>query len=155
MRKEDIMRNKELHSEHSVAPFQRDFDRLFDLRNWPMLRPEKDDSSFADWRPAVDVEDRDKDYLVRADLPGVEPDDIEVTLQDGLLTIRGARNDERSDTGPGHYSFERSSGSFLRQLALPDAADSDSVRARCKKGVLEVRVPKSEARKARKIAIES
>ncbi len=148
------MRTRPNRPTGALAPLQTDLARLFDLRDWPMNLLDEE-PMIADWRPAVDVDERDREYIVRADLPGVEPKDIEITLDDGLLTLRGERREEHRETDNGKQRVECFTGSFYRRLTLPDAADSDAVSARFDKGVLEITVPKSEKKKARRIAIQS
>ena len=105
------------------------------------------------WIPAMDlVEERDH-YVLRADLPGVSEDDVKVELEDNVLTISGERKSEHEQRKEGYYRVERASGAFSRSLALPEGIDPDSIQARFEKGVLEVRVPKPEERKPRRVEI--
>ena len=148
------MRTRSNRPTGALAPLHTDLARLFDLRNWPMDLFD-DQPMIADWRPAVDVDEQDGRYEIRADLPGIEPGDVVVTLDDGVLTLRGERREEREETDEGSRRVERFTGSFYRRLTLPDAGDADAVEARFDKGVLTITIPKSEKRKARRITIES
>jgi HSP20 family protein len=105
------------------------------------------------WVPAMDVVETDEDFVLRADLPGLSESDVNVELEDNVLTISGERKAEREERKEGYYRVERASGTFSRSLTLPDGVDPDAVRASFDKGVLEVRVPKPEERKPRKVAI--
>jgi HSP20 family protein len=105
------------------------------------------------WIPAMDlVEDGDY-YVLRADLPGLREDQVNVELEDNVLTISGERKSEHEERKQGFYRLERASGAFSRSLTLPEAIDPESIQARFDKGVLEVRVPKPELRKPRRVAI--
>ncbi|TMM18839.1 MAG: Hsp20/alpha crystallin family protein [Actinobacteria bacterium] len=105
------------------------------------------------WIPAMDLIEEDDRYVLRADLPGVREDEVHVELEDNVLTISGERKSEHEERKEGLYRLERASGSFSRSLTLPEGIDPDSIQARSDKGVLEVRVPKREQRKPRRVAI--
>jgi HSP20 family protein len=128
--------------------------QFLDRPRW--LRESLSDEAFfdEDWMPAVDVEEEDKAYMIKADLPGVSPENVEVTLERGVLTIRGERKSERKEKRDNYHRIERFSGSFLRRFSLPDAADSDGVEADLKNGVLQVRIPKQEKAISRRIEIK-
>ena len=101
----------------------------------------------------MDLTEEDDRYVLRADLPGVREDEVHVELEDNVLTISGERKSEHEERKEGLYRLERASGSFSRSLTLPEGIDPDSIQARFDKGVLEVRVPKPEQRKPRRVAI--
>jgi len=106
------------------------------------------------WLPAVDIkEDADK-FVVRADLPGVDANDIDVSLENGVLSISGKRESKVEDEKDGYCRVECSYGEFRRQFTLPDTADADKVTAKSDKGVLEISIGKSEARKPKRIAVK-
>ena len=105
------------------------------------------------WIPAMDLVEEGDHYVLRADLPGLNEDDVKVELEDNVLTISGERRSEHEDKKEGYYRIERASGSFSRSLTLPEGVDSDSVHANFDKGVLEVSIPKPEQRKPRRVAI--
>ncbi len=94
----------------------------------------------AGWVPAVDVLSEDGDLLIRAELPGLEREDVDITLQDNVLTISGEREAEREEERGGYYIRERRSGSFRRSMTLPEGTDESKISARFEDGVLEVRV---------------
>ena len=105
------------------------------------------------WTPAVDVVEDESDYVLRADLPGLTEQDVNIELENDVLTISGERKSEHEERKAGYYRIERSSGSFRRALRLPEGVDPEAVKATFQHGVLEVRVPKPEQRKPRKVAI--
>jgi HSP20 family protein len=105
------------------------------------------------WIPAMDLVEQDEHYVLRADLPGLSEDDVHVELEDNVLTVSGERKSEHEERKEGFHRVERASGSFSRSLTLPEGIDPDSIKASFDKGVLEVRVPKPEQRKPRRVAI--
>ena len=112
-------------------------------------------AELAEWAPAVDVLQRDGDLVVRAELPGVSPEDVDITLQNRVLTISGQRREEQEEQRGGYYVRERRSGSFSRSMTLPEGVDEDSIRARYENGVLEVTIAGAAAvREPRRIQVE-
>jgi HSP20 family protein len=105
------------------------------------------------WLPAMDLVETDEDFLLHADLPGLSESDVNIELEDNILTISGERKAEHEDKTQGYYRVERASGSFSRSLTLPEGVDPGAIKASFDKGVLEVRIPKPEERKPRKVAI--
>jgi HSP20 family protein len=105
------------------------------------------------WLPAMDLVETDDHFVLRADLPGLAEDDVDVTLENDVLTVSGQRKAETETREKGYYRVERASGSFRRSLSLPEGVDPDAIEANFDKGVLEVRIPKPEQRKPRKVAI--
>lgn len=105
------------------------------------------------WHPPMDLVETDGFFVLRADLPGVDENDVKVELEDNVLTISGERRHEQEVKNGGYYRIERASGTFARTLTLPDGVDGDAVQATFDKGVLEVRIPKPAERKPRRVAI--
>jgi HSP20 family protein len=105
------------------------------------------------WIPAMDLVETEEHFVLRADLPGMSEDDIELSLEDNVLTLSGERKAEHEEQGEGFYRVERAAGRFSRSLTLPDGVDGDGIAATFDKGVLEVRIPKPEQRKPRKLQI--
>ena len=105
------------------------------------------------WIPAMDLVERDGEYVLRADLPGVDEKDVNVELDDNVLTISGERRSEHEQRKQGYYRVERASGRFSRSLTVPEGVDPQSIRANFENGVLDVRIPKPEERKPLKVAI--
>ncbi len=132
---------------------QSEINRLFESR----LGPGGEDSSTvvtSHWMPAVDIREEADRFVLYADVPGVDPKDIEVTMENGVLTIRGERKLEAEEEREGYKRMERSRGTFYRRFSLPDSADPERVSARGKNGVLEVTIPKHERVQPRKISVE-
>jgi len=107
------------------------------------------------WLPAVDMMERKDEIVVRADLPGLQEKDIEVSVQDGMLTLRGERKEEREEKDEDYYCCERVAGKFFRTLALPAGVDAEHVKATFKNGVLEVHIPRTKEAKAKRIEIKA
>ncbi len=105
------------------------------------------------WIPAMDLVETDDHFVLRTDLPGLAEDDVNIELEDNVLTISGERKTEHEERNEGYYRVERASGRFSRSLTLPEGVDADGIEASFDNGVLEVRVPKPEERKPRKVAI--
>ena len=106
------------------------------------------------WMPAMDLLETEDHFVLRADLPGMSESDVNVELEDNVLTISGERRHEQEVKKGGYYRIERASGNFARTLTLPDGVDADAVQASFDKGVLEVRIPKPEQSKPRKVSIQ-
>ena len=111
--------------------------------------------STAEWAPAVDIKEEDNQFVLLADIPGVKPEDIEVHMDAGVLTVKGEKESVTKTEKDGYKRVERSSGSFYRRFNLPDSADGDAINAKCKHGVLEITIPKREAVKPKKINVTS
>jgi HSP20 family protein len=105
------------------------------------------------WIPAMDLVETNEDFVLRADLPGLSEGDVNIELEDNVLTVSGERKSEHEERKEGYYRVERASGSFSRSLTLPEGVDPEAVKASFDRGVLEVRIPKPEAKKPRKVAI--
>ena len=100
--------------------------------------------STADWAPLVDIAEDDKEFLVKAELPGLKKEEIKVTVDDGVMTISGERKVEKEGKTKRYHRVERAYGKFERSFTLPDKADGRSIKAEFKDGVLQVHLPKSE-----------
>ncbi len=109
--------------------------------------------ALADWAPSVDISETDTAYLVKAEIPGVKKEDVKVTIQDGMLTIRGERKQEKEEKGKKFHRIERSYGSFVRSFRVPDDADENSVKAEFKDGMLNVTLAKSDKAKPKSIEV--
>lgn len=106
------------------------------------------------WIPAMDLVEDEEHYVLRADLPGMSEDNVNIELDGNVLTISGERQEESKSEHEGYHRMERSKGSFSRSLTLPEGIDADAISASFEKGVLEVRIPKPEERKPRRVAID-
>jgi len=108
------------------------------------------------WMPAVDIKEEGERFVICADVPGVDPKNIDVTMENGMLTIKGERKLETKEEGDnGYRRVERLHGSFYRRFSLPDTADADKISAKGKNGVLEVVIPKKEAVQPKRITVAS
>jgi HSP20 family protein len=105
------------------------------------------------WVPAMDLVETEDRYVLRADLPGLSEGDINIEVENNVLTVSGERKSEHQDEGEGYYRVERAFGTFSRSLTLPEGVDPDAVEASFDKGVLEVRIPKPEETKPRRVEV--
>ena len=121
-----------------MSRLQRDLDRLIGANGTGT----EEQQTVADWVPPVDIREETSQFVLHADLPGIEAKDIDITLEKGVLTIRGHRKLETRDEKNGFRRVERVSGEFYRRFTLPDTADSQAVKAKFANGVLEVAIPK-------------
>lgn len=106
------------------------------------------------WMPAMDLIEAHEHYVLRADLPGMGEDDVRIELEGDRLTIAGERKAEHTERKDGYVRVERSFGTFQRTVALPEGVDADAITATFDRGVLEVRIPKPEQRRPRRVAIQ-
>jgi HSP20 family protein len=107
------------------------------------------------WAPDVDIKETDKEILIKADLPGMKMEDIDVSVDEGQLIIKGERKEEKEEKDKNYIRVERSYGSFYRSFDIGAPVKSEQVKATYKNGVLEITLPKAEAKKPKKIAIRS
>jgi HSP20 family protein len=105
------------------------------------------------WMPAMDLVETEDHFVLRADLPGLSEEDVNIEVEDRVLTLSGERKAEHESTKDGYHRVERAFGSFSRSLTLPEGVDPESVAASFDRGVLEIKIPKPEQRKPRKISI--
>jgi len=127
-------------------------DRLFNEARRAEQQPE-DEPLRASWLPAVDVHENENEITLRAELPGMKEDDIELTIDRGRLTVQGEKRLEKEDTDGEYRRIEASYGSFYRSFPLPDTVDPDNINARFEHGVLHVTLPKVEAAKPKRISL--
>jgi HSP20 family protein len=105
------------------------------------------------WMPAMDLVETKDQFVLRADLPGLAEGDVNIEVEDNVLTVSGERKAEHETTKEGYHRVERAFGSFSRSLTLPEGVDAEAVSASFDRGVLEITIPKPEQRKPRKISI--
>jgi len=135
---------------NAMDQLRKEMDRLFDTG----ANQGNSNVVTSDWSPAVDVKETDTAFVIAADIPGVDPKDIDVHMENGLLTIKGQRESEKKEEREGYKRIERSYGSFYRRFSLPDTANADKINAKSKNGVLEVTIPKHDKVQPRKIAVQ-
>ena len=117
--------------------------------------PENDDDSYGSWAPAVDIFEKDDDLVIRAEIPGVNKDDIDINVESNTLSIRGERKREEEYEEDRAYKMERVFGSFVRTFRLPRTVDSSRISANYTNGVLELQLPKADEAKPRRIEIKA
>ena len=105
------------------------------------------------WMPPMDLVETDAHFILRADLPGLSQDEVTIEVEDRVLTLSGERTPEHESAEEGYHRIERAFGAFARSLTLPDGVDPEAVAAHFDRGVLEIRIPKPEERKPRKVTI--
>ena len=134
-----------------VDLLHRDLDRLAQHRDLP----ESDGSAVADWVPAVDIIEEKNRFVLRADVPGVNPENIDVSMDNGVLSVSGKRLAIAPDDDTGVQRIERATGRFLRRFTLPETVDAEAIAAKCSNGILEVTIPKAPEIQARRITVEA
>jgi HSP20 family protein len=135
-----------------LGTLQNEMNRLFNTV-FDTPAPAGNGNTMRRWVPAMDLVEAGDHYVLRADLPGMGEDDVKIEFEDGTLTVSGERKAEHEDRAEGFYRVERAFGSFARTLTLPKGVDAEAVTASFDRGVLEVRIPKPEQRKPRRIEI--
>jgi HSP20 family protein len=124
-----------------------------DMLNWLPARVRRAESANV-YEPRIDVRENAKEFLVQAEIPGLDKDDFELSVEGNTLTLRGEKRREKVQEGEQYYRCERGYGAFVRTLTLGEEIDRDHIKAEYKKGVLNIYLPKSEKVKPREIAIE-
>jgi len=142
-----IKRNN--NKEYGLDTFRRNVDKLFD--DFFFLTPT---SLFKnDWEPTVDVEEDDKSIRVKAEIPGIDEKDLDVKIENNILTLSGEKKEERKEEKKNYIFSERKFGSFSRSISLPEGIKTDKIKATFKKGLLNIEIPKEEVKESKKIAI--
>jgi HSP20 family protein len=122
------------------------------LATWPL--GEREALSMADWTPSCNVSETPEEYRVEAELPGVKQEDMELNVEDRVLTLRGERREEKEEKGKKFHRMESSYGSFMRSFTLPDDADEEKVDADYKDGLLTVRIPRTTPKESRARSVD-
>jgi HSP20 family protein len=120
----------------------------------PRMTTETDGAFFGDWAPAMDVQETDKEYLIKADLPEVRKEEVKVGIEDGILSVEGERKQEKEEKGKKFHRVERAYGKFVRRMTVPRDVDATKVAAEFKDGVLNVHLPKSAEAKPKMIDVK-
>ena len=146
-----VGRPAEKDDDHPFYSLQRQMNRLFDdfFAGFDAAPKALAGSGFGAFSPSVDVKESDKEFTIRAELPGVNEKDIEVTVTPDAVTIKGEKKEEVEDKGKNYYYMERSYGAFNRVIPLAVETDADKAQADFKNGVLKITVPKAASAKAR------
>jgi HSP20 family protein len=132
--------------------FQREMDQLMQRF---FGETSETSNSLITWAPRVDVEEDDKQFIVKADLPGVEAKDVEVSVIDNVLVLRGHRKEQREEKNKNYHRVERFEGQFHREIALPRGIDADHIQAKSSQGVLTVTIPKKPEIQPKKITVQA
>lgn len=135
-----------------LASLRESMDKLFE--DFFTHRPGPRTPSVAVWQPAVEVFDTDHDIVVRAELPGIDPKDVEITVTADVLTIKGQAKQMEEERGKNYFRRELRYGAFSRSLALPGGVQGDQAKATYRNGILEIRVPKSEKAKPKTVKVD-
>jgi HSP20 family protein len=107
-----------------------------------------------DWSPRVDISETDKEFVIKAEIPEVNKEDVNVSVDNGVLSIRGERKQEKEGKGKKHHRVERFYGCFARSFVLPDNIDEEKIKAKFKDGMLHLRLPKTEEAKPKSVEIK-
>src|SRR3954453_2067724 len=135
------------------STLQNEMNRLFNTV-FDSPAPAGNGGTMRRWLPAMDLVEIDDHFVLRADLPGLGEEDVNIELEERVLTVSGERKAQHEDKTEGFYRLERATGAFSRSLTLPEGVDADAITATFDKGVLEIRIPKPEETKPRKVAIK-
>ena len=154
-------RNKKQYNEREVAPqissLRGEMDKLFERflgDRFPALNGDGW-GSFGSFTPSLDVSETEKEILVRLEIPGVDPKDLDISLSGNILTVAGEKKEEKEDKGRDFYHSERRFGSFRRSVELPDTADLESIHAEHTAGVLKIHIAKTAESTPKKIAVQT
>lgn len=137
----------------NLAELQKTINRLYD----PTLNEQDGGLSTllsSDWVPTIDVKDAGSHYLITADIPGVDPKNVDVSIDNGILTIQGHKETKTKQEGKNYVRVERTKGSFYRSISLPEAVESPKISAKTKNGVLEIIAPKNKNGTRKKIKVK-
>ena len=135
----------------TVLDFDTDVDRLFDgFFDRSLFRIPAEDRK---WNPAVDIRETENEYTVLAELPGLDKDNVKISYEDGIVTLRGEKKLEKEDKRKNYHRVERSYGTFERSFRLPASVEVDKIKASFKDGVLNLQLPKTENAKPKEIPI--
>lgn len=145
----------------NLARYEYKVPSIFDYINrfvgWDSSEVSPNDGSFVEtstWKPYVDIKEESNRFLIRADVPGVDPKDVEINMENSILSIKGARTTFNKEEKDGYTRVERLQGQFYRRFTLPDTADAAKIHARSKNGVIEIEIPKKEKALLKKIIIK-
>jgi HSP20 family protein len=147
------MNNLKLNRNELLTDLSRNFDRfLSSIDDFTIFS--NSDLTTNKWIPKIDVKELDNQYKIYADVPGIDPNAIEVNVENGILTIKGNVESEQKEDKNNYLRVERTMGSFIRQMSLPGSIDEKNIKAKSKNGVLEINLPKTEKSAAQRIPVE-
>ncbi len=139
---------------NTAGSLQKEFKQVLD-HYFGEETSDQSDVVTSQWTPRVDIREENDGFVIFADIPGVDPKDIEVSMDNGILSIRGERRNESRNENDKYTRVERMHGVFYRRFALPDSANAEGVSAKGRHGVLEIRIPKKPESTPRRINIEA
>lgn len=129
------------------------FDRYTKAVGWPQ-RGGQELTAAGDWSPRVDIAETDKEFIIKAEIPEVKKQDVKVTVESGVLTVRGERRQEKEEKEKKFHKIERYYGSFTRKFTLPDNVDETKIEALFKDGMLNLHIPKATEAMSKKIEVK-
>ena len=138
---------------HPVRGMENLFDQYAKSLSWPQLG-NQEIMTTGDWTPRVDISETDKEFLIKAEIPEVNKEDVKVTVDNGVLTIRGERKQEKEEKNKKFHRIERFFGSFARSFTLPENADEEKIEALFKDGILNLQIPKLSEKKPKGIDVK-
>lgn len=147
----DIITRDPYHPWRAIDRLHRDAGAFWRPFHWPTA-PARNS---AGWVPAVDIEEEAERFVIRADVPGIDAEDLEITITEGLLTLRGKREAHRQANEAGRRRTERLSGGFARSFSLPETADPSRIDAVCHNGVLQITIAKQRQAEPRRIEVKA
>jgi HSP20 family protein len=131
--------------------FRREMEDLFDRF---VAEPPTNGQAITAWAPRVDIEETERELVVKADLPGVDPKDVDIQVVENVLTLRGGREEKKEEKRKNYHRMERFSGQFYRAIGLPAGADADKVTATTANGTVIITIPKKPEAQPKKIAVQ-
>lgn len=150
-----VRASRDQEADHPFYSLQREMNRMFDnfFRGFDAASPTPYENAWGGFSPSVDVRENDKEVTIKAELPGVDEKDVEVTVTNDSVTIRGEKKEEKEDKDKNYYYMERTYGSFHRVIPLAAEVESNKAEARFKNGVMEIKIPKNQVRQYKGIKI--
>jgi HSP20 family protein len=136
-----------------LEPFRQEMENVFERFFGEPF--EEGTTAIRNWTPRVDIEETDKEILIKADIPGVDSKDVEISFADGSLILKGEKKEEREEKKKSYHSVERFVGKFYREVPLPSGTDPDKIAATAAKGVITITIPKKPEAQPKKIAVKS
>lgn len=144
---------KDLMKWTNVSSLQNEINRMFDqfFRGW-------DFSGFVQeagtWSPSIDLSETDDNIVVKAEIPGIDPKEVNISIQENNLILKGEKKEEKEEKGKNYYRMERRYGKFSRSIELPASVDIDKINAVCKNGIIEITLPKKEEVRPKQISVK-
>lgn len=155
----DVARRAKTDNDHPFYSLQKDMNNLFDnfFRGFNMAPRGFAASGMGSFSPSIDVKENENEFIIKAELPGVDEKDIEVTVTNDSITIKGEKKEEKEDKDKNYYYMERSYGSFSRVIPFEAEIESGKAEAKFKNGILDIKIPKNQSAKAKgtKVSIKS